>query len=126
MLHPRSHVERPFLIGCGLGLAALIGWSSFAYSAWSSRGLAGQVSTLSAERDEAVAKLQKLERSAGELSKVEAQLGSARAEFNKAIQMGAAAQHELAGLMKRLDLARESVSQTGSIRTPEPPKRPAR
>jgi hypothetical protein len=97
-------------------LAALTGWSSFAYSAWSSRGLAGQVSTLSAERDDAIAKFQKLERSAGELSKVEAKLGSVRAEFNKAIQMGAAAQHELAGLMKR------SVSQTGSIR---PPNRPS-
>lgn len=118
--------ERSLIVICALGLAAATGWASFAFSAWSSRQLSDQVSALNAERDEAVERFRRLERSAGELSQVEAKLNVARVEFNRAAQMWAAAQQELAVLSKRLEQTRERVSQTGSIRQAEPAKRPAR
>jgi hypothetical protein len=117
---------RPHLLACGLGFAAVIGWGSFGYSAWSSRQLTHHLGAITEQRDEALAKFQRLERSAGELSQVEAKLSAARADFDKAARMWAAAQHELAALNKRLDQARERVSQTGSIKQPEPAKRSAR
>jgi exonuclease VII small subunit len=118
--------DRRLLVCCGLGLAGVIGWGSFAYSAWSSRQLSRQVEAITAQRGEALEKYQRLERSAGELAQVEGKLGAARAEFDKAARMWAAAQQELAALNKRVDQARERVSQTGSIKQPEPAKRAAR
>src|SRR5687767_11978153 len=118
--------DRPLLLACGLGFAAVIGWGSFGYSAWSSRQLTHQLGAITEQRDEALARFQRLERSAGELSQVEAKLGAARVEFDKAARMWAAAQQELATLNKRLDEARQRVSQTGSIKPTEPPKRAGR
>ena len=104
------------LIYCALGLAAIIGWSSFAYLTWSARELSRQVSILTTERDEAIAdrnavraKHEQLQRSAGELKQVEAKLNMGNATLNK-----------------RVEEAKEGVSQTGSIRQTAPPKRPAR
>ena len=48
-------LQRSSLIYCALGLAAIIGWSSFAYLTWSARELSRQVSILTTERDEAIA-----------------------------------------------------------------------
>ena len=48
-------LQRSSLIYCALGLAAIIGWSSFAYLTWSARQLSRQVSILTTERDEAIA-----------------------------------------------------------------------
>jgi uncharacterized protein HemX len=118
--------DRPLLLACGLGLAAVIGWGSFGYSAWSSRQLSRELVAATAQRDGAIDKHQRLERSAGELAQVEGKLTTAKAEFDKAARMWAAAQQELATLNKRLDQARERVAQTGSIKQPEPPKRAAR
>jgi len=125
--------ERSFLIGCALSVAALIGWSSFAYSAWSSRHLANQVSALATERSEALANHQRLQQTAGDLKQVEAKLGAARLEYSRAVEGWAetraklvTGRQELALLTKRIDQARDRVSQTGSVRQPEALKGPAR
>ena len=86
MLHLLHRTERSFLVGCGLGLAAVAGWSSFAYSAWSSRQLAEQVGNLTAERNAVLAKHQKLQQATGELKQVEAKLGSARVEYGRSVE----------------------------------------
>ena len=129
MLGLLLRAERSFLIGSGLVVAALAGWSSFAYSALSS---GQQVTALTAERDAAVVNYQQLQESAGNLKEVEAKLGLARVEYGRVVQGWAdtrgrlgTAQQELAALAKRLDLATERVSQTSSIRT-EPSKSPTR
>ena len=87
MLH-LLRLQRSSLIYCGLGLAAIIGWSSFAYSTWSARQLSGHVSILTTERDEVIAdrnalraKYEQLQRSAGELKQLEAKLNMGNAEL---------------------------------------------
>src|SRR5215204_3966806 len=126
-------LQRSFLIYCGLGLAAIIGWSSFAYSTWSARQLSRQVSILRTERDKVIAdrndvgaKYEQLQRSAEELKQLEAKLHMGNAELNRTVRAWAAAEQKLAILNKRVDEAKEGVSQTGSIRQTAPPKRPAR
>jgi chromosome segregation ATPase len=106
--------------GYALGLAALIGWSGFAYSKY-------EASTLRAERDEALGSLKRLQHTAGELSQVEAKLAASRIEYGRTVQAWSETrtrlgmtQQELAILTKRLDQVRERVSQTGSIRQPGP------
>ena len=133
MLHLLRRTERSFLVVCGLGLAAVAGWSSFAYSAWSSRRLAEQVGSLTAERNVVLANHQKLQQATGELKQVEAKLGSARVEYGRSVEAWAetraklaAAQQELAALTKRVDQARDRVSQTGSTRPPDALKAAAR
>jgi hypothetical protein len=121
--------KRPFGTGLALALAAVAGWSGFAYSEWSS---GQQVTVLTAEREAAVADRRKPQEAVDSLKEVEAKLGAARIEHSRVAQewtettgkLGAA-QQELAVLSKRLDQARDRVSQTGSTR-PEPPKPPAR
>ena len=105
MLHLLRRTERSFLVCCGLGLAAVVGWSSFAYSAWSSRQLAEQVGNLTTERNVVLANHQKLQQATGELKQVEAKLGSARVEYGRSVEAWAetraklaAAQQELAAL----------------------------
>ena len=126
-------LQRSSLIYCALGLAAIIGWSSFAYSTWSARQLSRHVSILTTERDEAIAdrnavgaKHEQLQRSAGELKQVEAKLNMGNAELSRTVRAWAAAEQKLAILNKRVEEAKEVVSQTGSIRQTAPPKRSAR
>jgi len=92
-------LQRSSLIYCALGLAAIIGWSSFAYLTWSARELSRQVSILTTERDEAIAdrnavraKHEQLQRSAGELKQVEAKLNMGNAELNRTVRAWAAAE----------------------------------
>jgi zinc resistance-associated protein len=87
---------------------------------------------VTAERDAAFAQRDRLQESAGELAQVEARLSSARVEYSRVVQGWAEAKaragvvkQELATLSKRLDQAKDRVSQTGSIRQAEPPQRPA-
>jgi tRNA C32,U32 (ribose-2'-O)-methylase TrmJ len=129
MLHLLPRADRPFRIGPALAIAAIAGWSGFIYSVLSS---GQQVKALTAERDAALASHQQLQEAAGKLSDIEAKLGTARVEYGRVVQGWAeargrlgAAQQELAVLTKRLDQAKDRVSQTGSIRS-EPPKAPAR
>ena len=126
-------LQRSSLIYCALGLAAIIGWSSFAYSTWSARQLWRHVSILATERDEAIAdrnavraKHEQLQRSAGELKQVEAKLNMGNAELTRTVRAWAAAEQKLAIVNKRVEEAKEGVSQTGSIRQTAPAKRPAR
>src|SRR3954452_10233467 len=79
MLDLLFRAEKPFLICSALAVAALAGWSSFAYSASSS---GQQAKALMAERDAALANYQQLQASAGKLSEVEA--SSARRASNTA------------------------------------------
>jgi len=95
--------------------------------------LSRQVSILTTERDEAIAdrnavraKHEQLQRSAGELKQLEAKLNMGNAELNRTVRAWAAAEQKLATLNKRVEEAKEGVSQTGSIRLTAPPKRPAR
>ena len=118
-------LQRSSLIYCALGLAAIIGWSSFAYLTWSARQLSRQVSIL-ADRNAVRANHEQLQRSAGELKQVEAKLNMGNAELNRTVRAWAAAEQKLATLNKRVEEAKEGVSQTGSIRLTAPPKRPAR
>ena len=108
-----QRLERLFLLCCGLALATLIGWASFAYLAWSGRHLSDQVSTLAAERteliaerDDALTKLDQLERSVGNLEQVETKLSAARAEQNRTVELteskAQTAKDEIAGLIKRI------------------------
>lgn len=130
MLNLLLRAEKSLLIGCALGVAALTGWSSFAYSSLSARS---EAKILRAERDEARGRHQQLEQSAGDLGQVETKLAAARTDYSRVVQSWAeartrlgTAQQELAVLTKRLDLTKERVSQTGSIRPPEPAKTAAR
>jgi hypothetical protein len=136
-----QRLVRVRLLCCGLGLAAVSGWGSFAYSAWSARYLSQEINTLLSERNELItarneaqAKHEQLQRSAGDLRQMEAKLGAARAEYKRVLEMteakaqAASAKEEMVGLLKRVGQGkeRERPDQTGSIRQPEPPKRPAR
>ena len=129
MMQLNLRARRSSLLGPVLAAAAILGWSSFAYSALTS---GDRVSTLTAERDAALASNTRLLATAGELAQLEAKVGSARTEYDKIAQgwaetkaKSAVLQQELATLTKRLDQARDRVSQTGSIRKAEPPVRPA-
>src|SRR4051812_47518365 len=132
MLH-LLRLQRSSLVYFALGLAAIIGWSSFAYLTSSARQLSGQVSTLTNERDEVIAdrnevraKHEELQRATGELKQVEAKLNVANAELTRTLRAWAAAEQKIAVLNKRLEEAKDSVSQTGSIGKTAPPRRPAR
>src|SRR5215212_1499847 len=93
--------ERSFLMGSALVLGALVGWSGFAYSVLSA---SRTVDAITGERDAALAQLRQVQETRGKLGQ---------------------AQQQLAALTKRLDQARDQVSQTGSLRA-EPSKAPAR
>lgn len=130
MLDRPSDAKRPLLIGFALAAIGAAGWGSFAYVAHSA---GQQVGALQAERDAAVAEHQALRAASGEMAQLETRLGAARTEYNRATQGLAdlrikigAAQQELATLAKRADQGGDRVSQTGSLRQPEPPKRPVR
>ena len=129
MLYLLVRTERSLLIGSALALATLAGWGSFAYSALST---SRKIDAITGERDAALAQLQQVQETFGKLSEMETKLGSARIEYSRVVQGWAdtrgkfgQAQQQLAALTKRLEQARDQVSQTGSIRA-EPSKAPAR
>src|SRR3954469_9302174 len=106
MLH-LLRLQRSSLIYFALGLAAIIGWSSFAYSTSSARQVARQVSTLTTERDDVTAdrnkvraKHEQLQRATGELKQVEAKLNVGNAELNRTLRAWAAAEQKLATVNK--------------------------
>src|SRR3954471_10164929 len=120
-------------IHLALGLAAIMGWSTFAYSTWSARQLVRRVGTLTTQRDEVIAdrnevraKFEQLQRATGELQQVEAKLNVGNAELTRTVRAWAAAEQKLATLNKRLEGTKDGVSQTGSIRKPASPKVPGR
>lgn len=130
MFHLLSDPRRSLFAAGALGVAAVTGWGGFAYEAATS---GRRLQAVAGERDAAVAERRVLVEKAGDLTEVEARIASARAEHGRAVQAladararAAVAQQELAAAARRADLPADRVSQTGSIRQPEPPKRPAR
>ena len=126
-------LQRSSLTYFALGLAAIIGWSSFVYSSSYARQLSGQVSTLTTERDEVIAdrneargKHEQLQKATGDLKQVEAKLNVANAELTRTLRAWAAAEQKIAVLNKRLEEAKDGVSQTGSIGKTATPRRAAR
>jgi hypothetical protein len=120
-------------LGAALAVAALAGWSCFAYSASQSRDLGQRIEVLTADLDAATSKHHALRNTAGELARVEGKLSAARMEHSRAVQAGAEAkattaeaQQELILVSKRLERARDRTLQTGSIRQTELVKRTAR
>src|SRR3954447_21906442 len=110
-----QRLERLVLFCCLLALTTLLGWASFGYSAWSGRHLSDAVSALTAERNELIAerndaraKLDQLQRSVGDLRQIEAKLSADSAEHNRMVELTeskaqiAAAKDEIAGLIKRI------------------------
>jgi hypothetical protein len=127
-----QRLERLFLLCCGLALATLMGWGSFAYVTWSGRHLSDQVSILAAERNELIAerneagaKLDQLQRSVGDFKQVEAKLNAARAEHNRVVELTeskaqiATAKDEIAGLIKRIKQAENRERGPRTESTPQ-------
>ncbi len=118
------------LIGSSLAMAGLLGVAGLGYATVSANHRAG---AMAAERDSAVTELQQLQASAGQLSQIESKIGSARVEYTRVIQAWsdakdrlASTQQSLGQMAKRQEQALDRVNQTGSIKSSEPPKRPAR
>lgn len=116
-----------------LGICALVGWGAFASRASAHRDLAEQVSLLQADRDGLVGRQRQLEQAntellhdwQGKLASVRDELTQAIAARDAAKAQLASSQRELVTLKKRLDQARDRVSETGSIKAAEQPKKPA-
>ena len=130
MLDLLSRTKKSVLIGSALTFAAVLGCGGLAYS---TVALQERLYGVTAERDAAFAQRDRLQEAAGELAQVQERLASARVEYSRVVQSWAeakartgVAQQELAALTKRLDQAKDRISQTGSIKQPEPPQRPAK
>lgn len=116
-----------------LGVYALAGWGAFASKASASRDLASQVSLLQAEQTAWVGRQKALEQAntdlvrewQGKLAAVREELGQAVAARDAVKGQLASAQRNLVSSKKRLDQARDGVSETGSIKPAEPSKKAA-
>ena len=124
-------LQRSSLIYCALGLAAIIGWSSFAYLTWSARELSRQVSILTTERDEAIAdrnavraKHEQLQRSAGELKQVEAKLNMGNVGLIGQCEHGPPRSRNLRSSTSEWKRQKRAPLKPGGLTAP--PKRPAR
>lgn len=116
-----------------LGACALSGWGAFASKAFTNRDLRSQITLLQANRDGLVVREKQLENANVELLREwQGKLASAREELSQAVAARdatkgqlASSQRELVTSKKRLDQARDRVSETGSIKPVEPSKKPA-
>jgi len=124
MLHLLYRVNPFALVLCVLGAVALVGWGSFAYSAWSGRQLSFQITVLTAERDEARSRHERLQRAAGDLSQVEGRLGAANGQLDHVLRTLAAAEYQLSQ-KRRPDQAQEPAT-TGATQPTQSSKRAVR
>jgi zinc resistance-associated protein len=116
-----------------LGVYALAGWGAYANKASANRDLATQVTLLQAERNELVGRQKALEQAnidlgrewQGKLASAREELGQAFAARDAAKSQLASSQRELTASKKRLDQARDRVTETGSIKPAEPSKKAA-
>lgn len=116
-----------------LGVYALAGWGAFANKASLNRDLTNQVSLLQTERNGLVDRQKELEQANGELLREwQGKLASAREELSQAVSARDAAKGQLASSQraaaasrKRVEQARDRVSETGSIKPAEPSKKAA-
>ncbi|WP_192215556.1 hypothetical protein [Methylobacterium bullatum] len=116
-----------------LGVFAFAGWGAYANKVSANRNLTTEVSLLQTERAGFVSRQQELEQANANLVRDwQGKLASAREELVQAVAARDAAkgqlgnsQRELVASKKRLDQARERVSETGSIKPAEPSKKAA-
>ena len=114
-----------------LGICALAGWGAFASRVSGHRDLAEQVKLLQADRDSSAGRQKLLEHAntelvrdwQGKLASLREELGQTSAARDAAKAQLASVQRELTGVKKRLDQARDRVSETGSIKAAEPAKK---
>lgn len=116
-----------------LGAYALAGWGAFASKASANRDLAHQVSVLRTEQTALVDRQKSLEQVNGDLLREwQGKLASAQDEVAQALAARDAAKGQLASSQraavasrKRLEQARDRVSETGSIKPVEPARKAA-
>lgn len=119
-----------------LGLGTLSGWGAYAVSSSGKTALQAQLAAVEGERDTLAARFKQFQDVEAELRDRQAKIAAARDEIaqlgttrDKAKAQLAATQRDLASLTKRLDQAKDKVTQTGSITpaaTAEAAKKPAR
>lgn len=116
-----------------LGVFAIAGWGAYANKASANRDLTTEVSLLQTERSGLVSRQKELEQANIDLAhEWQGKLAAAREELGQAVaardaakgQLGSS-QRELVASKKRLEQARERVSETGSIKPVEPTKKAA-
>ncbi|WP_156648420.1 hypothetical protein [Methylobacterium sp. Leaf108] len=114
-----------------LGVLAFAGWGAYANKASANRNLTTEVSLLQTERSGFVNRQRELEQANIDLVREwQGKLASSREELARAVaardaakgQLGSS-QRELVASKKRLDQARERVSETGSIKPAKPSKK---
>ena len=116
-----------------LGVFAFAGWGAYANKASANRNLTTEVSLLQTERSAFVNRQRELEQAnidlvrewQGKLASSREELGQAVAARDAAKGLLGSSQRELVASKKRLDQARERVSETGSIKPAEPSKKAA-
>ena len=116
-----------------LAVFAFAGWGAYANKASANRNLTNEVSLLQTERSGFVSRQRELEQANIDLVREwQGKLASSREELGQAVAARDAAkgqlgisQRELVASKKRLDQARERVSETGSIKPAEPTKKAA-
>lgn len=116
-----------------LGVYAFAGWGAFANKASINRELTDRVNILQTDRDRLVDHQKELEQANLDLLREwQGKLASAREELSQTAAARDAAKGQLASSQravvasrKRVEQARDRVSETGSIKSAEPPKRAA-
>jgi outer membrane protein TolC len=124
---------RAVALSLSLGAYALAGWGAFASKASANLELTNQVSLLKTDRNALVGRQKELEQANIDLVREwQGKLASAREEVSQAFAARDAAkgqlassQRELVASKKRLDQARDRVSETGSIKAAETSKKAA-
>ncbi|QRE72314.1 hypothetical protein [Methylobacterium aquaticum] len=127
---------QPAALAAGiLGLGTMSGWGAYAISSSGKAALRTQLAEVEGQRDTLAARVKQFQDVEAELRDRQAKIAAARDEIaqlgvtrDKAKAQLAATQRDLASLNKRLDLAKDKVTQTGSITPPagEAAKKPAR
>jgi chromosome segregation ATPase len=125
----------PAVLAAGiLGLGTLSGWGAYGVSSSGKSALRAQLAETESQRDALAARFKQFQDVEAELRDRQARIAAARDEIaqlgatrDKAKAQLTATQRDLASLTKRLDQAKDKVTQTGSI-TPaaEVAKKPAR
>ncbi|MBX9934723.1 MAG: hypothetical protein K2Y56_24960 [Methylobacterium sp.] len=116
-----------------LGIYAVAGWGAYANKASASRDLTTQVSLLQTELSASVGRQKVLEQAnidllrewQGKLASVREELSQTAAARDAARSLLAGSQRERVSSKRRLDQARDRVSETGSIGPAEPSKKAA-
>jgi hypothetical protein len=113
--HSVRRLKLLFVLCCGLGMAAVSGWTGFAYKTSSASRVSDQIASLvterdamKAQRDEALHQLQQLQRPPQDLAQVDARLNALGTEYNRLWELAK---------MKRSQAVREVDSTaTGTVR----------